>query len=197
LNCSIWLLYQSRCVYSMSKISTQNNQRDITWQSTNNPLFKFLIWHNCFCRNFCLKNAVWLWLASMIPKFIFSKKISTKSVYTELSWKKSTHDEWTNTILWFLQHFFKNLCKHLTQKVFQKNPCPDLITKSFIEKQTCLSKKNHRLKCVFHCFKKKLIHNNSPPPLFLAIPILSFETVEESFGSPTFLFAWFEHLLSK
>lgn len=146
MNCSIWLWYQSRCVYSMSKISTQNNQRDITWQSTNNPLFKFLIWHNCFCRNFCLKNAVWLWLASMIPKFIFSKKISTKSVYTELSWKNNLHTTSEQTLFYdFCNTFLKNLCKHLTQKVFQKNPCPDLITKSFIEKQTCLSKKNHRL----------------------------------------------------
>ena len=74
--------------------------------------------------------------------FFFSKNQYKICLHWTVLKKKSTH-EWTNTILWFLQHFFKNLCKHLTQKVFQKNPCPDLITKSFIEKQTCLSKKNH------------------------------------------------------
>jgi len=153
LNCSIWLLYQSRCVYSMSKISTQNNQRDITWQSTNNPLFKFLIWHNCFLSKFLFKMRSAFDLQAWYQNLFFQKK-SVQNLFTLNCPEKIiyTRNEWTNTILWFLQHFFKNLYKHLTQKVFQKNPCPDLITKSFIEKQTCLSKKNHRLKMCLSLF---------------------------------------------
>jgi len=63
-----------------------------------------------------------------------------------------------------------------------------LITKSFIEKQTCLSKKITGLNVSFIVLKRNSSTTTHPSPV-LAIPILSFETVEESFGSPTFLFA--------
>jgi len=99
---------------------------------------------------------------------LFFQKKSVQNLFTlNCPEKNNLHTTSEQTLFYdFCNTFLKNLCKHLTQKVFQKNPCPDLITKSFIEKQTCLSKKNHRLKCVFHCFKKKLIHNNSPLPCF-------------------------------
>jgi len=129
---------------------------------------------------------------------LFFQKKSVQNLFTLNCPEKNLHTTSEQTLFYdFCNTFLKNLCKHLTQKVFQKNPCPDLITKSFIEKQTCLSKKKSPAYNVSFIVLKKLIHSTSPPPapLFLAIPVfLSFETVEEPFGSSTFLFAWFEHL---
>jgi len=73
-------------------------------------------------------------LQAWYQNLFFFQKISTKSVYTELSWKKIYTRVNKHYFMIFATLFLKSLCKHLTQKVFQKNPCPDLITKSFIEK---------------------------------------------------------------